>query len=243
MRHGLMASFFPFCQGCILSFGLSTELEFLPVKIVSRLVCESWRRLGHTATAMCFVWQQIVNYNVLFHVQGSSYQGALWEPNWRTVSQSSLQCDRVRIGGFWVQGHSQYPIFGSTSDPAKSGKGLGLATSLVKENIHTKQQCVSCAAGTVSPSICWGSTQDLVSTRSIRRHCAGPTPCSEGDFFCSRQWLNLVEDAHETWLKMFGSVSVGSSCWVYCKSVARYCSQGIIVSIAVTDACFSKLET
>jgi hypothetical protein len=51
------------------------------------------------------------------------------------------------------QGYSQYPIFGSTSDPAKSGKGLGLATSLVKENIHTKQQCVSCAAGTFSPSI------------------------------------------------------------------------------------------
>ena len=75
------------------------------------------------------------------------------------------------------QGHSQYPIFGSTSDPAKSGKGLGLATSLVKENIHTKQQCVSCAAGTVSPSICWGSTQDLVSTR---RSVSCPfvfTPC------------------------------------------------------------------
>jgi len=190
--------FFPLLPRMHLSFNRSSVLEFLAVKIVSRLVCESCRRIGHTATAMCFLWQQIVNYNFLFHIQGSSYQGALWESNWRTVSQSSLQCDRVRIGGFWVQGHSQYPIFGSTSDPAKSSKSLGLATSLVKENIYTKQQCVSCTAGTFSPSIRWGSTQDLVSTRSVRRHCVGPTPCSEEDFFCSRQWLNLVEDAHET---------------------------------------------
>ncbi|KAL6594264.1 hypothetical protein ACP70R_048457 [Stipagrostis hirtigluma subsp. patula] len=35
-------------------------------------------------------------------------------------------------------GHSQYPVFGSSDDPAESGKGLGLATSLFQENISNR---------------------------------------------------------------------------------------------------------
>ena len=44
----------------------------------------------------------------------------------------------------------------------------------------------------------WSGSSLPVLCFSVRRHCVGPTPCSEEDFFCSRQWLNLVEDAHET---------------------------------------------
>ena len=65
------------------------------------------------------------------------------------------------------QGYDQYPIFGSTADPAESSKGLGLATSLGQENIHKKQQCSSRATSTFSPFIRRGSTQDLVSTRRL----------------------------------------------------------------------------
>lgn len=37
---------------------------------------------------------------LLFHFQGSAYQGTIWEPNWRTVPQSLLQFDRICNGGF-----------------------------------------------------------------------------------------------------------------------------------------------
>lgn len=142
------------------------------------------------------------------------------------------------------QGYNQYPIFGSTADPAESSKGLGLATSLSQENIHKKQQCFSCATSTFSPFIRWGSSQDLVSTRrcflspcltayialcwtlfwsisplpilcfSIRRHCAGATPCSEEDFLLSGQWLNR---------DLRVSVRFTSQSWDRCLKI--YCSQ------------------
>ena len=124
------------------------------------------------------------------------------------------------------QGHSQYPIFGSTSDPAKSGKGLGLATSLVKENIHTKQQCVSCAAGTVSPSICWGSTQDLVSTRrSLSCHFVFTLPYSMYNYYAE---LVLI------WLLPSCSVfqHTQTLCWTY-----PMLWRGFFLLKTVTESC------
>ncbi|KAL6638918.1 hypothetical protein ACP70R_023554 [Stipagrostis hirtigluma subsp. patula] len=101
----------------------------------------------------------------------------------------SLPCNVIEfvLEDFECQGYSQYPIFGSSDDSAESGKGVGLATSFFQENIGNRLQKwrFRCPASTVSPFICRGCTQDLMSTRSICRHCAGPTPGSEENFLLS----------------------------------------------------------
>lgn len=107
-------------------------------------------------------------------------------------------------------------IFRSTSDPAKSSKGLGLAPSVIKENIHMKQQRVNCADSTILP--CYSSNSSFAD--EALKTWTGPKCLAEGSPTCSLHCLHLARVYTVLCRYLFWFVS---SRPILCFSIRRNC--------------------